>query len=70
VKTELTATPAAGAWPDAGARPAWWRGLWTEIRPQQWVKNLLVLAPLLFAHQLFAGVASRGRSPPSGSSAW
>jgi UbiA prenyltransferase family len=27
--------------------------LWTEIRPAQWAKNLTVLAPLLFAQQLF-----------------
>lgn len=45
------------SWPVAAPRPAWWRSLLTEMRPQQWVKNLLVLAPLLFAHQLFAGVA-------------
>jgi 4-hydroxybenzoate polyprenyltransferase len=27
--------------------------LWTEMRPAQWAKNLTVLAPLLFAQQLF-----------------
>lgn len=27
--------------------------LWTEMRPAQWVKNLTVLAPLLFAQQFF-----------------
>jgi 4-hydroxybenzoate polyprenyltransferase len=36
---------------------AWWRSLWIELRPRQWVKNVLVLAPVLFAHQLFAGPA-------------
>jgi len=42
--------------------PYTWRGrvshrmiahLWTEMRPTQWAKNLTVLAPLLFAQQLF-----------------
>ena len=64
MKPELTVPATNGAatdlapvqeWPVAS--PAWWRSLWIELRPQQWVKNLLVLAPLLFAHQLFAGTA-------------
>jgi len=29
------------------------RSLWREIRPAQWLKNLTVFAPLLFAQQLF-----------------
>jgi len=66
MKTELNVTgpngtasdvPPLATWPAAASRAVWWRSLWTEIRPQQWVKNLVVLAPLLFAHQLFAGVA-------------
>ncbi|MGE0821074.1 MAG: decaprenyl-phosphate phosphoribosyltransferase [Candidatus Binatia bacterium] len=31
----------------------WIFNLWLEMRPQQWVKNLTVLAPLLFSQQLF-----------------
>lgn len=31
--------------------------LWLEMRPQQWVKNLTVLAPLLFSLNLFHPVA-------------
>ena len=31
--------------------------LWVELRPQQWLKNLLVLAPLLFSQNLFDPVA-------------
>jgi 4-hydroxybenzoate polyprenyltransferase len=31
--------------------------LWLEMRPQQWVKNLTVLAPLLFSLNLFQPVA-------------
>jgi len=39
------------------ARRKWARSLWVELRPQQWVKNLLVLTPLLFSQNLFAPVA-------------
>ncbi|MGR3914635.1 MAG: UbiA family prenyltransferase [Gammaproteobacteria bacterium] len=28
-----------------------WRALWRTLRPQQWVKNSLVFAPLLAAHE-------------------
>ena len=31
--------------------------LWKEIRPQQWTKNLFVVAPLLFSQNLFSLVA-------------
>jgi 4-hydroxybenzoate polyprenyltransferase len=31
--------------------------LWTEMRPAQWAKNLTILAPLLFAQQLFVPLA-------------
>ena len=31
--------------------------LWKEMRPAQWAKNLTVLAPLLFAQQLFVPLA-------------
>jgi 4-hydroxybenzoate polyprenyltransferase len=31
--------------------------LWVELRPLQWLKNLLVLAPLLFSQNLFDPVA-------------
>jgi 4-hydroxybenzoate polyprenyltransferase len=33
------------------------RGLAKELRPQQWVKNLFVLAPLLFSQNLFTPLA-------------
>lgn len=62
-ETELTGIAPPGAAesfptvPACAARPAWWRSVLAEMRPQQWVKNVLVLAPLLFAHQLFTGVA-------------
>src|SRR5262245_3574615 len=54
--TPAVEAPAA-AGPEARPRPARWRSLLRAMRPQQWVKNLLVLAPLLFAQQLFAGFA-------------
>jgi 4-hydroxybenzoate polyprenyltransferase len=31
-----------------------WRALLRAMRPPQWIKNLFVLAPLLFAHSLFS----------------
>jgi 4-hydroxybenzoate polyprenyltransferase len=33
------------------------RALWRAMRPHQWVKNLFVLAPVVFAHQLGAPAA-------------
>jgi 4-hydroxybenzoate polyprenyltransferase len=35
----------------------WVGSLWVELRPWQWAKNLLVLAPLLFSQNLFTSVA-------------
>jgi 4-hydroxybenzoate polyprenyltransferase len=32
--------------------PAMWSGLFTALRPRQWVKNVFVLAPLVFAQAL------------------
>jgi 4-hydroxybenzoate polyprenyltransferase len=37
-------------------RRRWVVSLWVEMRPQQWVKNLFVLTPLLFSRNLFAPV--------------
>jgi 4-hydroxybenzoate polyprenyltransferase len=34
------------------------RNLWIEVRPQQWLKNLLVLAPLLFSQNLLVLAAA------------
>ena len=40
-----------------GRSEKWARSVWVELRPQQWVKNSLVLAPLLFSQNLFTPVA-------------
>jgi 4-hydroxybenzoate polyprenyltransferase len=37
------------------ARPARWRALVRALRPQQWVKNVLLFVPLVLDHKLFAG---------------
>lgn len=28
-----------------------WQGLWSAVRPEQWVKNILVFAPILLGHR-------------------
>jgi 4-hydroxybenzoate polyprenyltransferase len=45
----------------AGYRRGWVASLWAELRPWQWIKNLLVLTPLLFSQSLFVPAAA-GRS--------
>lgn len=52
----FTQTPSAVTGP-SGRAPEWdrlARNLWIELRPRQWVKNLLVLTPLLFSQNLTA----------------
>ena len=39
-------------------RMKWARSVWVELRPQQWVKNLLVLPPLLFSRNVFNAIAA------------
>lgn len=35
-----------------GRQPSRLRAVWIALRPQQWVKNILLLAPLVLAHRL------------------
>jgi 4-hydroxybenzoate polyprenyltransferase len=37
----------------------WWKATWTALRPHQWVKNLLLLVPMLADHQVTREVVGR-----------
>lgn len=45
----------AGGDAPASAHPGRWRAILDQLRPLQWVKNLLVLVPAILDHRLFDG---------------
>lgn len=53
-----TAEPDLPPLPAAARRGSLLRGLVKEIRPHQWVKNVFVLAPMVFAKDLFSTSAN------------
>jgi 4-hydroxybenzoate polyprenyltransferase/phosphoserine phosphatase len=40
-----------------GVKKSWWPSLLRAMRPHQWIKNLLIFLPLIFAHRISDGRA-------------
>ncbi len=55
---ESAAAPLSAAVPEAPPRPPLLVSILAAVRPRQWTKNLVILAPLLFAKSVFKGDAA------------